>query len=222
MNKTKIQWTETTWNPSTGCSKVSPGCAHCYVLEITKRWPKAFPQGFDFTLHPERFDAPRHWREPRTVFVNSMSDLFHEEMAPETLQRLFATMVDCPQHTFQILTKRSSRLRELAPRLPWPPNVWIGVSIENQGYPRRVEDLRQVPAITRFISAEPLLGPLELNLGGIHWVIVGGESQKRCWPFDLEWARALRDQCRAQGAAFFLKQLGGYPDKRGEMIDFPF
>jgi protein gp37 len=156
------------------------------------------------------------------VFVNSMSDLFHEEMPLSVLRELFGVMTGCPQHTFQILTKRHERLAELAPELHWSPNIWIGVSIENQAYALRADYLRQVPAVVRFVSAEPLLGPLTIDLSsGIHWVIVGGESGPRCRPFDPNWARSIRDQCKVAGVAYFLKQLGGYPDKRHQLSDFP-
>jgi protein gp37 len=221
MQKTGIQWTECSWNPSSGCTKVSPGCKHCYAEVITRRWPKGFPNGFAFTLHPERYRQPLSWRKPRSVFVNSMSDLFHEDMPLEVLQELFGVMAACPQHTFQILTKRHKRLAELAPQLHWAPNIWMGVSIENQQYATRADYLRQVPATVRFISAEPLLDSLTLNLEGIHWVIVGGESQVDCRPMDIQWARALRDQCREAGIAYFLKQLGGHPNERGQLSDFP-
>jgi len=218
---TKIQWTDQTWNPSTGCDKVSAGCKHCYAEVVTRRWPKTFPDGFDFKLHPERFRDPYTWRKPRRVFVNSMSDLFHEQMSLDILQELFAVMADCPQHTFQILTKRHERLAELAQQLHWSSNIWIGVSIENQNYAARADFLRQVPAAVRFISAEPLIGPLELDLHNIHWVIVGGESQLGCRAMDIQWARAIRDQCREVGVAYFLKQLGGHPNERGQLTDFP-
>jgi protein gp37 len=218
---TKIQWTDEPWNPTTGCDKVSAGCKHCYAEVITHRWPKTFPNGFKFTIRRDRFEQPRRWRSPRMVFVNSMSDLFHERMPLDVLKELFAVMADCPQHTFQILTKRHKRLAQLAPQLHWSPNIWMGVSIENQNYATRADCLRQVPAAVRFISAEPLIGPLLLNVDDIHWVIVGGESQLGCRPMDIAWARAIRDQCREAGVAYFLKQLGGHPNERGLLSDFP-
>jgi protein gp37 len=223
MQKTSIEWTDAVWNFSTGCNKISPGCRSCYAEAIAERFrgSKAFPNGFDFTLHPERINQPRSWRKPMRVFVNSMSDLFHEEMPIKTLQELFGVMAECPQHVFQILTKRHERLAELAPSLHWTPNIWMGVSIENQDYAHRADYLRKVPAAIRFISAEPLLGPFELDLAGIHWVIVGGESGPRCRPMSIERARSISDQCRKTGSHYFLKQLGGYPDKRHALEDFP-
>jgi len=199
---------------------VSPGCKHCYAETITKRFHQNFPNGFDFTLHPERLEEPRRWRKPSRVFVNSMSDLFHERMPLDFLQEIFGVMAECPRHIFQVLTKRHERLVELAPRLEWPQNVWIGVSVENQGYAHRVDHLRGVPAEVRFLSCEPLLGPLNLNLEGIHWVIVGGESGKQHRPIDAEWVHAIRAQCREQDAAFFFKQWGGIrPKARGRELD---
>jgi protein gp37 len=189
--KTAIEWTDKTWNPTTGCTKVSPGCKFCYAETITQRFAHNFPNGFDFTMHPNRLNEPRRWRKPSLVFVNSMSDLFHEEMPLEFLQQIFTVMRECPQHTFQVLTKRHERLLELAPLLEWSRNIWIGVSVENQNYVHRVDYLRQVPAAVRFLSCEPLLGSLELNLNGI------------------------RDQCFEQGVAFFHKQWGGKTPKSG-------
>ena len=222
MNTTTIQWTELSWNPTTGCDKISPGCKHCYVEAITRRFKNGFVNGFDFTIHPDRFEAPRHWKKPARIFVNSMSDLFHEEMPPEVLKQLFAVMRDCPQHIFQILTKRHRRLAELAPDLEWHPNIWIGVSVENQVLAdERISCLVSAPARVRFLSAEPLLEPVELKLSGINWVIVGGESGPRCRLFRPDWARSIRNQCARAGVAFFLKQLGGHPDKRDCLTDFP-
>jgi protein gp37 len=163
MQPTTIEWTEQVWNPSTGCDKVSAGCKNCYAESIAERFRggKAFPDGFDFMLRPERFEQPLHWRKPSLIFVNSMSDLFHERMPIEVLKKLFAVMTECPQHVFQILTKRHQRLAELAPLLSWSPNIWIGVSIENQDCTVRADYLRQVPAKIRFLSCEPLLGRLK-------------------------------------------------------------
>lgn len=214
-SRTAIEWTDRTWNPSTGCSKVSPGCKYCYAAVIANRFPNHFPNGFDFTLHEDRIDAPRRWRKPSMVFVNSMSDLFHEEMPLAFLHRVFEVMAACPQHTFQVLTKRHERLAELASLLPWPDNVWIGVSVENQKYAHRVDYLRKVPAKVRFLSCEPLLGPLQLNLDGISWVITGGESGPKHRPIEVDWVRSIRDQCRAAGVAFFHKQWGGVTPKSG-------
>ncbi len=212
---TAIEWTDKTWNPTTGCNKVSPGCKHCYAETITKRFARHFPNGFDFTLHPERLDEPRRWRKPSRVFVNSMSDLFHERMPLGFLREIFAVMEECPRHVFQILTKRHERMAELASELPWPGNVWMGVSVEDQDYAHRVDYLRRVPAAVRFLSCEPLLGPLDLNLSGIHWVIVGGESGPRHRPMAADWARGVREQALEAGVAFFFKQWGGRTPKAG-------
>ena len=212
---TTLEWTDKTWNPTVGCNKVSPGCKHCYAETITKRFRNHFPEGFKFTLHPERLDEPRRWRKPSRVFVNSMSDLFHERMPLGFLQEIFEVMEDCPQHVFQILTKRHERMLELAPQLSWPENVWMGVSVEAQDYVHRVDYLRRVPAEVRFLSCEPLLGPLELNLEGIHWVIVGGESGPGHRPIEADWVRSIRGQAEACGVAFFFKQWGGLRPKSG-------
>jgi protein gp37 len=212
---TAIEWTDKTWNPSTGCSKVSPGCKFCYAETITERFPSSFKNGFEFTLHPDRLEEPKRWRTPSRIFVNSMSDLFHEDMPLEFLQRIFAVMADCPQHVFQILTKRHERMAELAPHLKWMPNIWMGVSVENQDYAHRVDYLRDVPAAVRFLSCEPLLGPLELNLKKIHWVITGGESGTHHRPIEETWVISIRDQCQRQQVAFFHKQWGGRTPKSG-------
>jgi len=211
-----IEWTEATWNPTVGCTKVSPGCDRCYAERIAKRFPKTFPNGFDLTLRPELLDLPRRWRRPRVVFVNSMSDLFHVDVPESFITQVFEVMAACPQHTFQVLTKRAERLARMAPRLPWPSNIWMGVSIESEPFRWRADYLRRVPAAVRFISAEPLLGSLAaLNLNGIHWLIAGGESQAGARPAQLQWFRELRDACQMSGTQFFLKQLGGHPSKRG-------
>jgi protein gp37 len=212
---TTIEWTDKTWNPTVGCNKVSPGCKHCYAETITKRFHQNFPNGFDFTLHPERLDEPRRWRKPSRVFVNSMSDLFHERMPLGFLQEIFDVMEECPQHVFQILTKRHERMLELAPQLSWSENVWMGVSVEAQDYVHRVDYLRRVPARVRFLSCEPLLGPLEFNLEGIHWVIVGGESGPGHRTIEADWVRSIRGQAEACGVAFFFKQWGGLRPKSG-------
>ena len=212
---TAIEWTDKTWNPTTGCNKVSPGCKHCYAEALTRRFRNHFPEGFQFTLHPERLDEPRRWRKPSRVFVNSMSDLFHERMPFEFLEEIFRVMTECPKHVFQILTKRHERLLELAPEFDWPENVWMGVSVENQDYAHRVDYLRQVPAAVRFLSCEPLIGPLDLDLRGIHWVIVGGESGPKHRPIEVSWVRDIREQTHAARAAFFFKQWGGIRPKAG-------
>lgn len=219
---TGIEWTDKTWNPTTGCNKVSPGCKYCYAETITKRFPGTFPNGFAFTLHRERLEEPKKWRKPSRVFVNSMSDLFHEAMPLDFLREIFKVMEECPQHSFQILTKRHERLLEIADAklLDWPPNVWMGISVETQKYVSRVDYLRQVPAEIRFLSCEPLLGPLELDLTGIHWVITGGESGAKHRPIKEEWVRSIRDQCQAAGVAFFHKQWGGVrPNSNGRLLD---
>lgn len=215
-----IEWTEATWNPVTGCSQVSPGCAHCYAKTFAERWRgipgHAYEQGFNLRLWPERLDAPLRWRKPKTIFVNSMSDLFHEQIPASYIAQVFETMRAAHWHTFQVLTKRDERLAELASALPWPANVWMGVSIENRRFVKRADSLRGVPAAVRFISAEPLLGPLEgLDLTDIHWLIAGGESGTRHRRVDIEWIRALRDHCAHEGVAFFFKQWGGYRPKSG-------
>ena len=211
-----IEWTEATWNPTSGCTKVSPGCERCYAERITQRFPKAFPNAFALTLRPNALEIPLHWKRPRTIFVNSMSDLFHVDVPESYIAQVFDVMLRTPQHTYQVLTKRAERLARIAPKLPWPRNVWMGVSVETPQYRWRIDYLRATPAAVRFISAEPLLAALpQLNLAGIHWLIAGGESQPGARPADIEWFEDLRDQCVHAGVAFFLKQLGGHPSKRG-------
>lgn len=221
-DKSAIEWTEATWNPVTGCSKVSPGCAHCYAERLSLRFghsrkpwlPKHEAENVE--LHPERLDQPRRWRKPRVIFVNSMSDLFHERVSLSFVQQVFEVMEETERHTFQILTKRAERLAELASSLPWPENVWMGVSVENMRWAVRADFLRAVPAAVRFISAEPLLGPLDtLDLDGIDWLIVGGESGPGHRPMQAEWVRALRDRCDDEGVSFFFKQWGGRSSKSG-------
>jgi protein gp37 len=218
--KTGIEWTDKTWNPATGCNKVSPGCSNCYAEAITQRFPNGFPNGFKLTLHPDRLDQPRRWRKPQRIFVNSMSDLFHKDVPLEFIRQVFEVMGDTPHHTYQILTKREQRLQELAPLLTWHPNVWMGVSVESQAYVHRVEALRSVPAQVRFLSCEPLLGPLDLDLTGIHWVIVGGESGHNSRTIEADWVRSIRNQCAAYDTAFFFKQWGGRTSKKnGKILD---
>jgi protein gp37 len=219
-DRSRIEWTEATWNPVTGCSEVSPGCAHCYAKTFAERWRGVpghpYEQGFDLRLWPERLDVPLRWRRPRVVFVNSMSDLFHEDIPDDYVAEVFEVMVRAERHTFQVLTKRHERLAELAPRLPWPSNVWMGVTIENRRFVHRAEYLREVPAAVRFISAEPLLGPLEhLDLTGVDWLIAGGESGPRHRRIDAAWVTDLRDRCQAEDVAFFFKQWGGHRPKTG-------
>ncbi len=209
-----IEWTEMTWNPVTGCSKISSGCKHCYAERMAKRLhamgSERYVNGFRLTLHPDLVDAPKAWKRPRLVFVNSMSDLFHQSVPAEFIHRVFQTMQDCPQHTFQILTKRSQRLRELSDELPWPSNVWMGVSVEDSRAVTRISDLLDVPAQVRFLSCEPLIGPLEkLPLMGVHWVIVGGESGPGARIMRPEWVESIHTQCRRESVPFFFKQWGG-------------
>lgn len=214
-----IEWTQATWNPVTGCTKVSPGCAHCYAETWAERWRGVpghpFEQGFDLQLRPERLKLPLSWKRPRLVFVNSMSDLFHEAVPAGFIAEAFETMRLASWHTFQVLTKRPERALQLAAELPWPANVWMGTSVENQRWTSRVEILRTIPAQTRFLSCEPLLGPIRVELAGIDWVICGGESGPRARRMDPDWARSLRDQCVAAGVPFFFKQWGAFsPDGR--------
>jgi protein gp37 len=209
-----IEWTEMTWNPVTGCRKVSQGCKHCYAERMAKRLhamgSDRYRNGFEPTLQEDLIDLPKRWRKPRIIFVNSMSDLFQEEVPDDFIRRVFDTMRDCPQHTFQILTKRSERLRDLGPSLSWPKNVWMGVSVENDRVVDRIRHLALVPAKVRFLSCEPLIGPLaRLPLKNIHWVIVGGESGPGARPMNPVWVESLHEQCSQAGVAFFFKQWGG-------------
>ncbi len=211
---TKIEWTEMTWNPTTGCTKISAGCKHCYAERMAKRLQAMrvarYQDAFQLALHEDLIDLPLAWRQPRRVFVNSMSDLFHEDVPLDFIKRVFATMERCRRHSFQVLTKRSERLRQVAGQLPWPPNVWMGVSVEDSSVLRRVHDLRCAPAAVRFLSCEPLLGPLDnLPLQGIHWVIVGGESGPYARPMASEWVDSIMRQCHAAHVPFFFKQWGG-------------
>jgi protein gp37 len=221
-DRSAIQWTEATWNPTTGCDRISPGCDNCYALTLAARL-KAMGQpkyqadgdqrtsgpGFRLTLHPDALDIPLRWRQGRHIFVNSMSDLFHPDVPVGFLADVLDVAHRTPQHTYQVLTKRSKRLAELADQLDWPPNVWIGVSIENDRYAFRARHLAEVPAEVRFLSCEPLIGAVpSLDLGGIDWMIVGGESGTNARPLDLAWVRDLREQCTESNVAFFVKQLG--------------
>lgn len=219
-DKSAIEWTDATWNPVTGCTQVSPGCDHCYAKTFAERFEGVpghpYQQGFALRLWPERLELPLHWKRPRRIFVNSMSDLFHKDIPDEYIRRVFDVMVQADWHIFQILTKRSGRLARLAPTLPWAPHIWAGVSVETSRYAWRVNQLRRVPASVRFISAEPLLGPLNnVNLDGIDWVITGGESGPEHRPCDENWVRDMRDRCLIQGVAFFHKQWGGRTPKAG-------
>lgn len=209
-----IEWTEVTWNPVTGCYKISQGCKHCYAERMARRLKlmgsARYANEFEPTLHWDLVDQPRAWKRPRTVFVNSMSDLFQVDVPLEFIRAVFDTMKATPQHTYQILTKRSDRLLQLADQLPWPRNVWMGVSVEDDRVTGRIDDLRQVNAAVRFLSLEPLIGPLpELDLRGIHWAIVGGESGPGARPMQRAWVEQIQRQCQAAGVAFFFKQWGG-------------
>jgi protein gp37 len=224
-DNSRIEWTEATWNPVTGCDQVSPGCAHCYAKTFAERWRGVpghpYEQGFDLRIWPERLDQPLKWKRPRTIFVNSMSDLFHERIPDEFIVRVFDVMEQANQHIFQVLTKRPERMLEIANELPWPANVWMGVSIENRRFVHRADLLREAPAAVRFISAEPLLGPLEgLDLTDIHWLIAGGESGPGHRPIREEWVLDLRDRCEDEEVAFFFKQWGGArPKSRGRLLE---
>lgn len=219
-----IEWTQATWNPVTGCTKVSPGCAHCYAEAITlrfKRGGRFIPAETVIRLHPERLTLPLKWREPRLIFVNSMSDLFHDAVPECFIQEVFSVMQAAPRHTFQVLTKRHERLAALAPSLPWPSNVWAGVSVENQLWAeRRIPALEQVPSRVRFLSCEPLLGPLALDglLDEVQWVIAGGESGNRARVIKPEWVRQIKAECVRVGVPFFFKQWGGRTSKAGGRV----
>jgi protein gp37 len=209
-----IEWTDATWNPVTGCAKISPGCKHCYAERLAHRLQLMgqanYRNGFKLTLQPQMLDLPFTWRAPRRIFVNSMSDLFHEDVPLEYIRRVFDVMERADWHQFQVLTKRADRLREVSACLPWPSNVWMGVSLENSDYVDRIDDLCATGAAVKFLSLEPLLGPLpNLELRSIDWVIVGGESGPGARPIDERWVLDIRDQCKRAGVAFFFKQWGG-------------
>jgi protein gp37 len=212
--QTSIEWTNSTWNPVTGCSKISPGCQHCYAERMSRRLramgQARYANGFAVTLHPDALGLPLKWRRPQMIFVNSMGDLFHEDVPDDFVRAVFAVMERASQHVFQVLTKRAERLSSLAGSLPWPPNVWVGVTVETADYLDRIRHLQAVPAAVRFVSLEPLLGPItHLPVSGLDWVIVGGESGPGARPMHVGWARSLRDQCEAAGVPFFFKQWGG-------------
>lgn len=218
MSTTTIEWTEVTWNPVTGCSRISPGCLNCYAERMAKRLQAMgqpnYRDGFAVRTHDHMLRLPFSWSRPRMVFVNSMGDLFHEEVPLDFIKRVFAVMVDTPWHTYQLLTKRADRLAALAAELPWPDNVWMGVTVEDNERLIRVEKLRESQAVVKFLSIEPLLGPLpDLNLAGIDWVIVGGESGPGARPMKLEWVLAIRNACVTSSVPFFFKQWGGVRKK---------
>lgn len=209
-----IEWTDVTWNPVTGCKQISTGCKNCYALRIAERFRGTpnhpYEQGFELRRWPERLTQPLRWRKPRMIFVNSMSDLFHSEVPDDFIRQIFEIMVQANHHVFQILTKRHERLQELAPSLPWPNHIWMGVSIETNRWLKRISSLRATPAHIKFISCEPLLGSLDLDLNDIDWVIAGGESGPRARPMQAAWARSIRDQCQKAEVPFFFKQWGEY------------
>jgi protein gp37 len=226
---TGIEWTEVTWNPTTGCDRISPGCDNCYALALAKRLkamgqakyqndgdPRTSGPGFGLTIHPGALDQPYTWAGQRVVFVNSMSDLFHARVPLSFVRQVFQVIADTPQHTYQVLTKRSSRLPRVAGKLDWPPNLWMGVSVEDASAMSRIDDLRAAPARVRFLSCEPLLGPLRgLDLSGIGWVIAGGESGPGHRPLHPAWVAEIRDRCADQNVPFFFKQWGGRTPKAG-------
>jgi protein gp37 len=233
-DRSTIEWTDATWNPTTGCDRTSPGCDYCYALTLSKRLkamglakyqrdgsPKTSGPGFGLTLHPHTLGIPLKWRSPRRVFVNSMSDLFHDDVPLGFIAEVFNVMRETPQHTYQLLTKRSRRLAKVADDLVWPSNLWMGVSIEDDRYCFRALHLKSVPAAIRFVSAEPLIGPVNsLDLRGLDWVIAGGESGIVHRPVSAEWIRDLRDRCQRAGVAFFFKQWGGpTPKANGRTLD---
>jgi len=225
MRTSRIEWTESTWNPITGCSKISAGCKNCYAERMAKRLRAMgqpnYRNGFRVTTHPHALELPLSWKKPQVIFVNSMSDLFHEKVTVEFIEQVFDVMRRAEWHEFQVLTKRSERLVELSPVLPWPANVWMGVSVEHASAKNRIDDLRKVPAAVRFLSIEPLLGPIGLlNLTGIHWVVVGGESGPGARPMERQWVVDIKNQCRRARVPFFFKQWGGVQKKKnGRMLE---
>ncbi|MCG8433518.1 MAG: phage Gp37/Gp68 family protein [Gammaproteobacteria bacterium] len=222
---TSIEWTDATWNPVTGCSKISPGCKNCYAERMAARLKamgvQRYSQGFDVAMHPDALGIPLRWRKPRRVFVNSMSDLFHDDVPFEFICRVFETMRQATRHKFQVLTKRPKRMLDVSHWLPWPVHIWAGVSVESSRFVERIDRLRRVPAAVRFLSLEPLLEPLgDLDLSGIDWVIVGGESGPGARPMQTEWVRDIRTQCAMQSVPFFFKQWGGTNKcKTGRVLD---
>ena len=218
-NRSSIEWTESTWNPLTGCTKLSPGCKNCYAERMSKRLKamgqKNYANGFHLTQHPHVVEKPLSWKKPQVIFVNSMSDLFHKDVPIEFIQDVFCVMREAHWHKFQVLTKRAERLAELSPQIDWPENVWMGVSVENSDYTFRIDHLRELGAKTKFLSLEPLLGPLpNMNLSGIDWAIVGGESGPKSRPIKEEWVIDIRDQCLTSKVPFFFKQWGGTQKKK--------
>lgn len=236
MSRSSIEWTEATWNPIAGCTVLSPGCTNCYAMRMASRLAAMGNVKYEgltrvsggqakwngvVRVDRRALDAPRKWKKGRLIFVNSMSDLFHEAVSLRSIQDVFSVMQQTPQHVYQILTKRADRLKRLSPHLPWPDNIWMGVSVENEDFLPRVDDLRSTSAKKRFLSLEPLLGPVSrLRLEGIHWVIVGGESGPGARAIQPEWIREVRDMCVSQGVAFHFKQWGGVNKKKtGRLLD---
>ena len=221
----KIEWTDATWNPVTGCNKISPGCKFCYAERMAKRLKATgiskYRNGFAVTTHDDALDIPLRWRKPRTIFVNSMSDLFHDEVSDGFVHDVFSVMEQAHWHRYQVLTKRPERAACLSAELPWPRQIWLGVSVESDRYLDRIDLLRECGAVTKFLSLEPLLGPLpDLNLDGIDWVIVGGESGPGARPMEAEWARDIQKQCADANVPFYFKQWGGFFKKRnGRELD---
>jgi protein gp37 len=225
MSTSKIEWTESTWNPLTGCTKISPGCKYCYAERMAKRLQAMgqpnYRHGFELTIHEHVLELPLHWKQPQMIFVNSMSDLFHVNVSLDFIQKVIDIMRQASWHTFQVLTKRSTRLLELDGDIEWPENVWMGVSVENQDYAYRIQHLRQCNAVVKFLSLEPLLGPLpNLDLRNIDWVIVGGESGPKARSMEPSWALDIRNQCQKSSTSFFFKQWGGVNKKKaGRELD---
>ncbi len=221
----KIEFTRSTWNPVTGCSRVSEGCQHCYAERMAKRLQAMgvakYRNGFKVTLHPDVLEEPLKWRKPRLIFINSMSDLFHERVPLDYIRKIFDVIWSADQHVFQVLTKRAERMAELAPELDWPPNLWMGTTVESQRRVSRIDLLREIPAPVRWLSMEPLLSAVpELDLSGIDWVVVGGESGPGARPMQKEWVHQIRRACKQQDSAFFFKQWGGVSKKKtGRLLD---
>ncbi len=225
MAQSSIEWTESTWNPLTGCTKISPGCKFCYAERMAKRLhgmgQARYANGFKLTLQEDVLELPLSWRKPQLIFVNSMSDMFHKDVPKQFILRIFEVMRRASWHQFQILTKRSDRLLDISPEVDWPENVWMGVSVESMDYTFRIDNLRRTGAAVKFLSLEPLLGPLpKLDLRGIDWVIVGGESGPGARSMDAEWAIEIKTQCRKARVPFFFKQWGGFNKKKaGRLLE---